>query len=435
MIVTSDAPRTEAPDRGYDTAPYAYAAPAASSFVAILNELRPSGGDGESGPLRDDRGKTAEMEAVKSNEAQKAPGNDDAVAPVEEGLSEDTGADTPLTAPSDSSSDAHTADTATELTSDLTVAPDGEINIEAIPSEPTETASPAATEITTPATTLPAETVVEVAVSPDEIPEETGSAPVAAPPPSPTPTQDADAESIDGNDADAVKNGDGDATAPSTRPTPSFPKNLNALLAESAVRKTDRAVEAPGAAPPATPDGDEIEAPTRAGDLPAPPAPVARAAAMELGGVRTEVATGPRMPLSNLPGELAQQIHMMQQEGTKIMRIRLVPENLGELRIEIHGTGDTLRVRMISGSPSVRDALDSQMGDLKQALQKQGLSLDHVQVDAGSSRDASPQRHGQPGYAPRPDTMARNGAPSSAPSTPTPRARHETASGALNLLA
>lgn len=49
----------------------------------------------------------------------------------------------------------------------------------------------------------------------------------------------------------------------------------------------------------------------------------------------------PRLPMANLPGELAQQIHLMQQEGVRTMRLTLVPENLGELKIEIQGTGDT----------------------------------------------------------------------------------------------
>jgi flagellar hook-length control protein FliK len=75
------------------------------------------------------------------------------------------------------------------------------------------------------------------------------------------------------------------------------------------------------------------------------------------------------------------------------MRLSLVPENLGELQIEIQGTGDTMRVRLISGNPAVRDALESQMGALKDAMQKQGLALDNATVDSGASRrEATPEQ-------------------------------------------
>ncbi len=155
---------------------------------------------------------------------------------------------------------------------------------------------------------------------------------------------------------------------------------------------------------------------------------------MDLGGVRTDTASLPRIPMANLPGELAQQIHLMQQEGTKSMRLRIVPENLGELRIEIHGSGDSLRVKMIAASPIVRDALDSQMGELRQALQKQGLTLEHSQVDTGAPRDGSPQQREKTTYQSAP----------SAPAAPFPddengsrefASRPVFASGALNLLA
>jgi flagellar hook-length control protein FliK len=95
--------------------------------------------------------------------------------------------------------------------------------------------------------------------------------------------------------------------------------------------------------------------------------------------------------MANLPGELAQQIHLMQQEGAHSMRLRLVPENLGDIQIEIQGTGDRLQVRLISSNPAVRDALENQMSNLKDALQKQGLALDNATVDGGAAGRNAPR--------------------------------------------
>lgn len=191
-------------------------------------------------------------------------------------------------------------------------------------------------------------------------------------------------------------------TAPATEAAPAppqavFPKTLNAIIAEGALRPPP---DSPGTAEDAAPgpEGMEVlEAAIEPGtadtatDVPKPPA-LPQAAALEAGGVRPQAAPVlPRLPMANLPGELAQQIHRMQQEGANTMRLRLVPENLGDIQIEIQGTGDRLQVRLVSANPAVRDALESQMDDLKSALQKQGLALDNATVDGGSAGRNAPR--------------------------------------------
>lgn len=212
---------------------------------------------------------------------------------------------------------------------------------------------------------------------------------------------------------------DGGAGAGAPELNSLFPRTLNAVLAESALRGG----AASASARPDTPEPAPEPAP--------PPAP--RAAAMDLSGIRPESTAPPRLPLSNLPGELAQQIHLMQQEGAKTMRIRLVPENLGELRIEIQGSGDTLRVRMISANAAVRDALDSQMGDLKQALQKHGLSLNDATVGGDGGYREAPARQNRAPRAPA-NTPAPDVAPGTATHGAPPREQQGTP-GTLNLLA
>lgn len=190
-----------------------------------------------------------------------------------------------------------------------------------------------------------------------------------------------------------------------TPPPATFPKTLNALIAEEAVRQVP---DTEGTAPPGTEanvlDSTELPADLDAGQPPLPeesqPVALPRSAALETAGIRPEPSGAPRVPLANLPGNLAQQINLMQQEGSRTMRIRLAPEHLGEIQIEIQGSGDALRVRLTSALPAVRDVLESQMADLKDALQKQGIALDQATVDGEPARRQAQEERNAPAAAP-----------------------------------
>jgi flagellar hook-length control protein FliK len=212
-----------------------------------------------------------------------------------------------------------------------------------------------------------------------------------------------------------------------------FPKTLKAILAEGAVRPTTESIASgtelssteSTTPPPETTSKEATELPEST--------PLPHATAMESGGVRPQTSALPRLPMSNLPGELAQQIHLMQQEGTRTMRLRLQPENLGELQIEIQGTGDAMKVRLVSANPVVRDALESQMGDLKDAMQKQGLALDQATVDGEPNRRGLPQEQER-----RPTTTFYRDTPTSTEQPEInlrPSAPVASGPGALNVLA
>jgi len=154
-----------------------------------------------------------------------------------------------------------------------------------------------------------------------------------------------------------------------------------------------------------------------------------------VGGVRTDTAPLPRAPLVNLPGQIAQQIHLMQQEGAKTMRIRLVPEHLGEVRIEIHGTAEHLRVRMVSANPAVRDALNSQMSNLRQALEGQGLTLGDVSVGPGNEQRDTPYRRENMPRGQNTSEPQVFGASATATSVGAPTIRYTLDASALDVLA
>jgi len=420
MLVTTDVSRADAPERDFDSAPYAYAAPTASSFIAILNELKPR--NLESEPRRE----------VNADSAM-------AKSPIQS--STEAGANAETEAPEEVTAKSPTTDTDAQSDENANVAADGDASLESSERSDGDPAVDA----------LSAESdanVVETIKTPEPAPA--GGAPVVAAPAqvgepetaSALPAavlragQDAEGSATNATEIEAAPAlADGETETDDGKPAPlPFPKTLNALLAERAVRAMERST-ATEVTPSQIAVSEEIKASGPAEDNPAPPAPAARAAAMELGGVRSDSVAMPRIPLTNLPGELAQQIHMMQQDGLKTMRIRLVPENLGELHIEIRGTGENLRVKMISASPAVRDALDSQIGELRQALQKQGLHLDHVLVDSETSREGAARRREQPRYEAKSGGPAEQTGPAIETTATAMRDRPDRLAGALNLLA
>lgn len=423
MYVSNEVRRREIPESAPDPSAYASSTNGAS-FLAILSEVGRTKDDFS----EQDAGRTHEVTPESPDHVDSAGGD---TAVTEESNSE-TNAIT--TAESETSRTEETGSDATEspvaataLTTPVAVA----VNVPLTP--------PAETEIQVDVATLPSAsasadglladphgllTTPETAVLPAE--------PVA---PVNTPSADSGAvESIEGVidpalSPDVAIQLDVEA-APAA---PVFPKNLNAVLAEGAVRPVPEGVGVETTTP-ASDNVVKLTEPTTEATTELPDhTPISHAAAMESGGVRPQTSALPRLPMANLPGELAQQMHLMQQEGARTMRLRLVPENLGELQIEIQGTGDAMKVRLISANPAVRDALESQMSDLKDAMQKQGLALDQATVDGEPNRRGLPQEqerrpatitYRESSTAPeRPDAIIRRAAPTM------------PGSGALNVLA
>jgi len=217
-----------------------------------------------------------------------------------------------------------------------------------------------------------------------------------ATPPSPPPTETTsegdevrltETPVTDGDDPDSPT-----IVRPSGASERHFPRTLNALFAEHAIRarqastaSLQHAVESLTEPLESTSTSQTVDEPTPAGATPTSPT-----AALESGGVRlSSTPTGPRIPLANLPGEIAQQIHRIRQEGSTTLHLRISPENLGELRLEVHREGDAVRVSMVSSNPQVREALESQLHDLRRALSQQGFNLSDASVEDGST-----SRHG-----------------------------------------
>lgn len=423
MYVSSEVRRRELPESSPDSTPYASAA-AGTSFMAILTEVSKQPSDTSAGQSPDESAEVTDVSKVSELPDQESDASEESVETRSTTNAED-GQETDATESTRTTTTELPTDTeggeATTTTNTVVVAP----------SSSSTTATPgvagtgeSSAQVGTAAETISASSaegqgaieLVDMALA---------DASDVAKPVTTAPLDAAETAAVAESGAEIV----------SASPVATFPKTLNAIIAEGAIRQgTDKSAEAdplqlnmqdlieataePGAEPP-LPDAPDT-----------PPLP--QAAALESGGVRPQSSGLPRLPMANLPGELAQQIHLMQQEGTRTMRLILVPENLGKLQIEIQGTGDSMRVRLISANPAVRDALESQMGSLKDALQKQGLALDHATVDSGAPRrDATPEQDRRPATPYREPALSRETAVASVRAS----APLALGSSALNILA
>jgi flagellar hook-length control protein FliK len=88
------------------------------------------------------------------------------------------------------------------------------------------------------------------------------------------------------------------------------------------------------------------------------------------------------------------------RDGIGEAQIRLKPEHLGEVRIELKVDGDRVSAVLHVERPEVRQAIESQSQALRSGLAAQGLKLDDLQVKPGESarydrQDDEPRRNHQ----------------------------------------
>ena len=80
-------------------------------------------------------------------------------------------------------------------------------------------------------------------------------------------------------------------------------------------------------------------------------------------------------------------------KGEKTMVVQLSPPSLGELRIEVSSVKDTLHVSLLSGSPTVRDLLESHALGLRESLARNGIEVASVAVMPALAGHAAGQQY------------------------------------------
>ena len=81
-------------------------------------------------------------------------------------------------------------------------------------------------------------------------------------------------------------------------------------------------------------------------------------------------------------------------EGAYSLSLRLLPENLGEIRIDVQVQGSTVLVRLTSDNPAAQEALRASLPELREALAAEGLTASSLEV--GDGRPQPRQDQAQP---------------------------------------
>jgi len=145
--------------------------------------------------------------------------------------------------------------------------------------------------------------------------------------------------------------------------------------------------------------------------------------------------------LQELNGVLVKHARLQGAGEQRTMTLRLVPESLGELQVELKSNGHEISVRMASANASVRDALEVHAHALRESLGRDGMEVSKIEIGSQLNSNHG-QTHGgnafnreaQQGWQERPRfNLASFQSDSPAAVATTAYARRAVHSGSLNL--
>lgn len=169
------------------------------------------------------------------------------------------------------------------------------------------------------------------------------------------------------------------AAAPEAEVAVAAPRAESAPEAKPAVQHTfvpeAKAPELAPQAAPVTPQRENVQVAA----VPSAPAPV-------------------EVPVQELASASLKSVKQLIETGEQRMHLRINPESLGEMQIEVTRSGGDVQVRMTATSQAVRDLLDAQTHHLREALVREGFEAPRIQVtqsNTGNSTGFNTAQHGQ----------------------------------------
>lgn len=103
-------------------------------------------------------------------------------------------------------------------------------------------------------------------------------------------------------------------------------------------------------------------------------------------GPSLRLPSGAFVPESHLLHQVVERLSLRHQGDRSQMTLRLHPEELGELRLELVMEKGVLKAQIQAQNPQVQDVLERNLFRLRDALEQQGLTLEQFDVSLGSGR-------------------------------------------------
>ena len=103
------------------------------------------------------------------------------------------------------------------------------------------------------------------------------------------------------------------------------------------------------------------------------------------GALQPSQAAPIEVPVGELARFAERGIKQLLDSGEQRMHIRVTPESLGEMQIEVTRSGGDVQVRLTAATQAVRDLLDANTHHLREALVREGFDTAKIQVAPPSS--------------------------------------------------
>ena len=115
----------------------------------------------------------------------------------------------------------------------------------------------------------------------------------------------------------------------------------------------------------------------------------------KLSNILTKNPSGFEQNLSQMIEEMTEKISIMKNGEASAIKMQLVPNNLGKLVIQLSTDENALSARVYADTPKVKEMIEGQLEELKEALIDKGLTVESLEVFVGHEQDrALYQKHG-----------------------------------------
>ncbi|BCA79112.1 flagellar hook-length control protein FliK [Desulfuromonas sp. AOP6] len=153
----------------------------------------------------------------------------------------------------------------------------------------------------------------------------------------------------------------------------------------------------------------------------------APATGLENKGPEVRLNSGMLISENRIVEQTIEKFSLHQAKDAGSITLRLHPEELGQIKVELVMDKDSVRAHLHAQSQQVQEVLERHLPRLRDALEQQGLKIDQLQVSVDSQHNGnrgSFQQHGFTGHQNMPATLAGyKGTPAEVPPSAQPIAR------------
>jgi flagellar hook-length control protein FliK len=112
----------------------------------------------------------------------------------------------------------------------------------------------------------------------------------------------------------------------------------------------------------------------------------------EIGSALYRLGSGNLVPEGAVVDQMITHFSTNKRLETGSVNLKLYPQELGELRMEIKVDQDNVKAHIVAQSPHAQEMIDRQIPRLREALEQQGLHLQQIEVTVAANDNAAGER-------------------------------------------